>query len=105
MGGAEAVFVVFVGEELGKDDGGAEGVGLAAVGGGLMELNSGLGESLAVIVVLGLPSPNGFGGKGEGFGDLGIAKALEGELDGSGLVVGEVGDGGDVRKCPRMSGI
>jgi hypothetical protein len=28
-----------------------------------------------------------------------------GEVDGAGLGVGEIGRGGDVRKCPRMSGI
>ena len=91
------------GEELREDGGGAQEQVLIAIDGCGAELVAGFGQGLTVGLVEGLPSPKGFAVDGELVGDLGIGEALEGEVNGPKLEIGDVQEVGNTFNYRRMS--
>ena len=92
--------------DLAEDLDGLVGGGVGAVVGSFEAVGAGVFQGKLELGVLVSPAPEGFGINADGGGNFAPAAALEGELNGSGLVVGEAELGVDfglgARKCPIM---
>lgn len=89
-GGLHAAAIRGVVEEFEQDGGGFKNDVLVSVGDSGVKLVAGFGQSLAIVFVEIFPSPERFGIDGENSGSLGVGVALDDQLDGAQLDVGEV---------------